>query len=66
MDSFVRTRTILYWTREAGTPGDDGLGVASVIEGDGTERPINGGDPISRAEAERLAQVGNHIFDAEP
>jgi hypothetical protein len=66
MDSFVRTRTILYWKREAGVPGGEGIGPAWVIEADATERPINGGDPISRAEAERLAQVGKHILDAEP
>ena len=66
MDSFLRTQTILYWRREEGTPGEDGIGVAWVVEADGTERPINGGDPVSRDEAERLAGVGNHILDAEP
>jgi hypothetical protein len=66
MDSFIGTQTVLYWRREAGTPDGDGLGVAWVVEADGTERPINGGDPISRTEAERLARVGSHILDAEP
>jgi hypothetical protein len=42
------------------------MGAAWVIQPDGTERPSNGGDPISRAEAERLAQAGGHILDAEP
>jgi hypothetical protein len=37
-----------------------------VIERDGTNRPINGGDPITRAEAKRLAQVGEHMLEAEP
>jgi hypothetical protein len=36
-----------------------------VIEADGSERPISHGDPISRTEAERLAQVGEYTFDAE-
>lgn len=42
------------------------MGPAWVIEHDGSERPINGGDPISRIEAERLAEVGDYLFDAEP
>jgi len=62
--SLIRTQGILYWRHEEGAPRED-LGVAWVIEPDGTERPINGGDPISRAEAERLAQVGEHILDAK-
>src|SRR5579859_3184632 len=66
MDPFIGTETILYWRREEGTPDDDAMGVAWVVEGDGTERLINGGDPISRTEAERLAVVGKHILDAEP
>jgi hypothetical protein len=66
----VATRGILYWTRAAALssaaecrPGD--IGRAWVIEADGTERDINGGDPITRAEAERLAEVGDYTFDAE-
>jgi len=66
MDSSVRTRKILYRRREVGMSEDDGLSVAWMIEPDGTERPINGGDPISRSEAERVAWVGKHILDAEP
>jgi hypothetical protein len=62
---FTRTESILYWRREEGAPSED-IRVAWVIEPGGTERSINGGDPISRAEAERLAGVGNHILDAEP
>jgi hypothetical protein len=65
MDASTRTRGILYWRREPGATDDD-MGTAWVIETDGTERPINGGDPISRVEAERLAQVGEHKLDAEP
>lgn len=61
----MRGRGILYWKRKAGVPGGEGIGVAWVIEADGTERPINGGDPISRTEAKRLAQVGEHMLDAE-
>ena len=41
------------------------MGTAWVIEPDGTERAINGGDPISRAEAKRLAVAGGHTLDAE-
>jgi hypothetical protein len=37
-----------------------------VVEPDGTNRRINGGDPITSDEAERLAQVGGHMLDAEP
>jgi hypothetical protein len=61
----VRTRSVLCWRREPGAPSDD-LGVAWVIESDGAIRPINDGDPISSAEAKRLARVGEHMLDAEP
>ena len=61
----IGVRGILYRKREAGEPGGEGAGRAWVIEADGTERPINGGDPINRAEAERLARVGEYTFDAE-
>jgi hypothetical protein len=61
----TKTRSTLYWRREPGAPSED-LGEAWVIERDGTKRPINGGDPISRAEAKRLARVGDHVLDAEP
>lgn len=64
METLTRTRGILYWRREPGAPHED-LGTAWVVEADGTERPINGGDPISRAEAKRLAWVGEHRLDAE-
>jgi len=59
------TRGIFYWKRETGTPGSEGFGHAWVIERDGTERPINDGDPITRTEAERLAKVGGYTLDAE-
>lgn len=59
----MRARGILYWTRHDGRP--EGFGRAWVIEADGTERVINAGDPISRAEAERLAEVGDYTLDAE-
>lgn len=65
MEPFLRTRGILYWRREPGAPGED-MGTAWVIEPDGMERPVNGGDPISRSEAERLARAGEHMLDAEP
>ncbi len=64
MPSSQKTRGILYWTRADGAEGAE-VGRAWVIEADGTERPINGGDPISRAEAERLAAVGEYTLDAE-
>jgi hypothetical protein len=67
----VTARGILYWRREAGLlaadkesrPGD--RGVAWVIEADGTERYINNGDVITRAEAVRLAAAGEYRLDAE-
>ena len=59
------TRGIFYWERVTGTPGGDGVGHAWVIEENGTERPINAGDPITRTEAERLAEAGEYTFDAE-
>ena len=65
MELSMRTHGILYWARESGAPRED-MGSAWVIEPDGTQRPINGGDPISRDEAARLARAGEHILDAEP
>jgi hypothetical protein len=69
--SFLTEQSILYWKWEEGpqinegvpTPGD--LGPAWVVQADATERTINGGDWITRAEAERLAEVGKHTLDAE-
>ena len=61
----MAARAILYWTRESVTPGGELFGPAWVIEADGTERPINGGDPISRVEAGRLAEAGDYLLDAE-
>lgn len=46
-------------------PSPNDQGVAWVIEADGTERYINNGDVITRAEAARLASVGNYTLDAE-
>jgi hypothetical protein len=65
MIASVTTRGILYWKLEAVTPGGEMFGRAWVIEADGTKRPINDGDPISRAEALRLAEAGEYTFDAE-
>lgn len=56
------SRGIIYWTRSGVS---DDLGRAVVIEADGTEREINNGDPISRDEAGRLAEVGGYELDAE-
>jgi hypothetical protein len=39
--------------------------VAWGIEADGTERYINNGDVITRAEAVRLASAGESTLDAE-
>ena len=58
-------RGILYWKRVSATPGGELFGRAWVIEEDGTMRAINGGDPISRAEALRLAEAGEYTLDAE-
>jgi hypothetical protein len=65
MIALMATRGVLHWKREAVTPGGELFGRAWVIEEDGTMRPINGGDPISRAEALRLAETGEYTFDAE-
>ena len=40
-------------------------GRAWVIEADGTKRDINGGDLITREEAERLADAGRYTLDTE-
>ena len=61
----------MYWRRQRGpfearkepTPSD--LGVTWVVEADGTERYINNGEPITRAEVVRLATVGEYSLDAE-
>ena len=70
MICLVAIRGILYWQRHP-EPSDshtspNDVGRAWVIEADGTERQINGGDPITRAEAERLASAGEYTLDAEP
>jgi hypothetical protein len=67
----VTARGILYWRREGGLMGADrdpkpnDRGVAWVIEVDGTERYINNGDVITRAEAVRLAAAAEYTLDAE-
>jgi hypothetical protein len=58
-------RGVLYWSQEAVTPSGERLGRAWVIEADGTGRQINDGDPISLAEAERLAEVGDYSLDTD-
>ena len=68
----MAVRGILYWRHERGhigvarDPSPDDRGAAWVIEADGTERFINGGDVITRAEATRLAAAGDYTLDAEP
>ena len=68
----MSVRGILYWRRERGLigaqrdPSPNDRGVAWVIEADGTERYINNGDVITRAEATRLATAGEYTLDAEP
>ena len=62
---FMATRGILYWKRHSVTLGGELFGQAWVIEEDGMERPINGRDLISRAEAVRLAEAGEYTLDAE-
>lgn len=64
LDDVATLRGILYWARRD-ERSDDRARPAWVIEVDGTERPINGGDPITRAEAERLARAGDYLFDPE-
>lgn len=63
-------RRVLYWKRGTDSPDSYSdalhvLGPAWVIEADGSERPLNDGDWISKAEAERLAAVGGFVLDAE-
>ncbi len=65
MIDLMATRGILHWERESVTPGGELFGRAWVIEANGTKRPINNGDPISRAEAIRLAEAGDYTLDAE-
>jgi hypothetical protein len=61
----------MYWRRKRGPfdvkrePSPSDLGVAWVVEADGSERYINNGEPISRAEAVRLATAGEYTLDAE-
>ena len=70
-DPPVETRGVLYWRQKRGPfearkePAPSDLGVAWVLEADGTERDINGGDVITRAEAARLAAAGEYALDAE-
>jgi len=57
----VPDRTTLYWKYEDGPPeaeSDDpnDVGPAWIIEPDGTERDVQNGEWITRAEAVRLAQ----------
>jgi hypothetical protein len=61
----------MYWRRKRGPfevtkePSPSDVGLAWVVEADGTERYINNGEPITRAEAERLAAAGEYTLDAE-
>jgi hypothetical protein len=61
----------MYWRRKRGPldakkePSPSDLGVAWVVEADGTERYINNGEPIRRAEAVRLAAAGEYTLNAE-
>lgn len=66
------TRGTFCWRRDSrqlllgGIERPNQLGKAWVIEADGhTTREINGGDLITRTEAERLAIAGQYTLDAE-
>jgi hypothetical protein len=48
---------------EGGTPGD--VGPAWIVEDDGTKLDVNGGNWITRAEAEQLAETGGYVFEAD-
>jgi hypothetical protein len=58
----------LYWKYEDGPEAAGGelvdspadVGPAVITEADGTEREVNGGEWITRAEAQRLANEGNY------
>ena len=65
MIAVILTRGILYWKWVASAPSGEAVGEAWVIEADGRERPINGGDPITRTEAKRLTEAGEYMLDAE-
>ena len=61
-------RGTFYWKRhgfDAKNEGPNDVGPAWVIETDGSRREINDGGWITRAEAERLAAVGDYTLDAE-
>jgi hypothetical protein len=63
-------RGTLYWKWEDGPPDaalddPDGVGPAWVIEADGSEREINGGEWITRAEAVELAVSNGWALDAD-
>jgi hypothetical protein len=61
----------MYWRRKRGPfdakrePSPSDLGVTWVVETDGSERYINNGEPISRAEAVRLATAGEYTLYVE-
>jgi hypothetical protein len=67
----VEARGVLYWRRKRGPfeakkePSPNDVGLAWVVEADGSERYINNGEPIRRAEAVRLATAGEYTLDAE-
>ena len=71
MNFSVDTRGTFCWRRDGlqrlvglSDRAND-LGRAWVIEADGAKREINGGDLISREEAERLAAAGEYTLDIE-
>jgi hypothetical protein len=66
----VPERTTLYWKYEDGPPeagGDDpkDVGPAWIIEPDGTERDVRGGEWITRAEALGLAEEQGYELDMD-
>lgn len=71
-DLRVETRGVLYWRQKRGPfeakkePSPNDVGLAWVVEADGSERYINNGEPIRRAEAVRLATAGEYTLDADP
>jgi hypothetical protein len=64
----VPEQATLYWKYEDGPPDAtddtaDDVGPAWIIEPDGSERDLQGGEWITRAEAKRIASENGYELD---